>query len=140
MQQTLSTFRWGLDEKTIAHYVGMVDDALNRYGGRLMEWPEQLDRDRINPLVWFREGIRAVILTPGFVLQSLGLWFGRPSRSLVPSTFTRVLSAIVSVIVLAAAVVQIVTGWDATLDRLRSWGFPVPDSHSIPTARTPPAK
>ena len=37
----------------------------------------------------------------------------------------RLISAIVSVIVLAAALVQIVTGWDATLRTLRAWGLPI---------------
>ena len=132
LHSTITNVRWGLDEDRIRHYVDILDGVLNRYAGRLQEWGEQFGRDASNPLIWFREGIRALLLAPAFVLRSLGLWPESRSAALVHSGVFRVASAIMAFVVLAAGLVQIVTGWDATLAKLRDWGL------SIPTAPAPP--
>ena len=108
---------------------------LNRYAGRLQEWGEQFDRDVTNPLVWFREGIRALLPAPTFVLRSLGLWPAGRSAALVHSGLFRITLAIVGAIVLAAALVQIVTRWDATLAKLQGWGLPIPTAPAPPEQR-----
>jgi hypothetical protein len=127
-----------IDERLIREYVTILDSTLNRYAGRLREWAEQLDRDALNPLVWFREGIRALLLLPTFLLRSLGLWPRGWSPSVGSSGLFQVISAIVSFVFLVAALVQIVTGWDATLEKLRAWGIPVFVSDSTVSATAGP--
>ena len=105
----------------------MIDDVLNKYAGRLQEWGEQLDREAANPVVWFREGVQTLLLLPAFVLRSLGLL--PASSSVTTGLLGRIVSGIVSLVVLVAALVQIVSGWDSTLAKLRQWGI-WPSAHS----------
>ena len=125
LQQRIITFGWGGSEDWIRQHVTMVDDALNRYSGRLDEWHEQLLKDQSNPLVWFREGVRALLLTPAFLLRSLGLW---PESWAAPpgtSSIFRFLSGLFALVALVAALVEIVSGWGDAMAQLREWGVPL---------------
>jgi hypothetical protein len=117
---------WQVDETSVRQYVNIIDDSLNRYAGRLQGSVAQIEKDARNPLVWFREGVGALLLAPAFILRSLGALPARRSAPVTTNWPLRILSAIVSVILFVSTVVTILSGWEATLRQLKDWGIRLP--------------
>ncbi|BDC52905.1 hypothetical protein F183_A52200 [Bryobacterales bacterium F-183] len=93
-------------------YADCTRDAILRYLGYL-EAEESTFAGPNNPLVWFRYGIRTLLLLPVDVLTSFG--FNRfPQKSaLLTSGAVRTATAAVSAVSFAANIVTIVAGKDA---------------------------
>lgn len=103
----------------------MCIDALLRYIGVAEKRVATARKNSLNPLKWFAEGIKAVVLTPITILK----WFGivdsgyedRASQSMA----VRILSLIVGVVYLLAAMVTIVQGWQPFSSMISSLRSPL---------------
>jgi hypothetical protein len=111
-----------LQRNQAPQYASAIRDVLVRYSGVLSEAQEDVRGELRNPLVWFREGVRAILATPVKVLENFGILTPETSATVTASRLLRVASGVVALVGLIAALVQIVTGWDATLAFLRRHG------------------
>lgn len=88
------------------------EDALMRYLGALGDERTRYAKQFVNPVVWLGEGVRAALLLPFWTLQWLGLFKERFVSRLARSTVFSLLSGLVAVLGLAAAVMILALGWD----------------------------
>jgi hypothetical protein len=105
---------WALKSQA-NQYSSTIRDVLVRYSGALEEAELDALRAARNPLVWFREGVRAAVALPFRLLGSLGILSPAATSGIVGSSLVRVASGFVALVTLVAGCVQIITGWDATI-------------------------
>ncbi len=110
-----------LQRSQAPQFASMIRDVLVRYSGSLQEHEEEVRADSRNPLVWFREGVRAVLSVPLLTLRELGVLSPSRSASLLTSGVLKVGTGILALVTLIASLVQIVTGWDAVISVLNKW-------------------
>ncbi len=110
-----------LQRSQARQYADTIRDVLVRYSGSLQEYEKDVRSDAKNPLVWFREGVRAVLSLPLIVLRELGVLSAGASASLLGSGVIRVGAGLVAFVTLIAALVQILTGWEAVLAIVNGW-------------------
>ena len=96
-------------------YASSIRDALLRYSGTLDEAEPDVHRELRNPIIWFRKGMRAIVASPFALLRSLGILSATQEAGLTASAALRVGSGILALIALVAGLIQIATGWDATV-------------------------
>lgn len=109
----------GLFPSAVGSYANLVRDCLLRHIGVLDQLLTRYDDALRNPIVWFREGVAALLAAPVRILHGLGL-FGLPTaRSIEASRVFRLAAAAVSVIGFASALVGLLTGWDAFIAIMR---------------------
>jgi hypothetical protein len=100
-------------------------DALLRYSGGLKEFESDLRRELKNPLIWFREAVRALLSAPLVALRELGVLSPALSSSILGSGLVKVGSGVIALITLIAALVQILTGWGSVVALVDKWrGLP----------------
>ncbi len=100
-----------------AGYAQILKDSLVRYMGSLDDRIEQAESENDNVLIWFREGIQAIVRAPLYFLYWLGL---RSAPRLSPSKALRVATGIVSVITLFSTVISLVLGWQPFIELVRN--------------------
>jgi hypothetical protein len=93
-------------------YATTIGDVLVRHVGTLREADADLVRAIRNPIIWFREGIRAIVTVP---IQLIG-WLGALSEGTVAhlagSRPISLISAIVAIASFVSAIMGIVLGWN----------------------------
>jgi hypothetical protein len=97
----------------------LIGETLGRYFGLSADLIRERQRELRNPLVWFREGVRALLLWPVQLLESLGLGSGSRTASLARSSAFQTISGAVAVISFVASVIEILLGWEQTVDAVR---------------------
>ncbi len=102
-------------------YADAIRDALLRFVGVLEQREHRVLADIRNPLILFREGIRALITIPVWIAGSLGLITQDTVGRVRTGAVARVLGGIVATIGFVSAIIGAVTGWRAFLDIIRSW-------------------
>lgn len=107
--------QWALRSQA-AMYASTVRDALVRYSGSLDDIERDARQASQNPIVWLREGTRTVLASPFRLLRSLGILSEATESGIVGSSLLKIGSGVVALLTIAAAVVQILTGWEATID------------------------
>jgi hypothetical protein len=112
---------WVLQRSQAPQYAAAIRDVLVRYSGALKELEADVRTDLRNPLIWFREGVRAVLTSPVRLMTSLGILTPSLGATVIGSGLLRVGAGIIALITLLAALVQIMTGWDATVAMLDRW-------------------
>jgi hypothetical protein len=104
---------WALRSQAV-QYANGVRDVLLRYSGSLGEAEADLLKDLHNPLAWFRDGVRIVLASPFDLLRSFGVLSSSAAFAITGSDILRVAAGIVALITLGAAIVQILSGWEAS--------------------------
>lgn len=102
-------------------YASALQDTLVRHLGTLDDVMEQSDASLRNPIIWLREGVRAVMALPIQILS----WLGAISESTVAAvsggrTFMAI-SAFSAVIGFVSAVMGIILGWQQFLEMATAW-------------------
>ena len=92
----------------------LVRDALLRYEGELDTSSENARTRAKNPLVWFRQGTRLVLVLPLLLARELGVSAIPTAARLVVNPVVSVAGTIVSLATFAAAIVTIIVGWEKT--------------------------
>jgi hypothetical protein len=90
----------------------MLDDALLRYQGSLVERREDCLAALRNPFTWLAVGFRTVLAAPLWLLAALGIVSRSFALRVESSRIYRVLSGTVAAISFLSAVVGLVTGWE----------------------------
>jgi hypothetical protein len=98
------------NDAAINQYISVIRDAIVRYLGTLEEKDDQLRRHLKNPLVWYREGVGVLILSPLLLLAALGLIaLGRVWR-LAENPLVRTVVVVAALVGLVSSCVTIVVG------------------------------
>jgi hypothetical protein len=114
-----------LQRNQALQYADAMRDVLVRYSGTLQELETDARRDLKSPVVWFRDGVRALLSLPLVALRELGILSPSLSASILGSGLLKVGAGVVALVTLVAGIVQILTGWDATVALIRRWlGLP----------------
>ncbi|WP_421938295.1 hypothetical protein [Pedobacter sp.] len=117
---TLPKFRTG----TIEPFdINAVDDCLLRQIGYVDERLRLSLKEMINPVIWFRSGVRAIIGLPLSVLEWIGLLQPNAVSTITHSFLYKLVTAVIALISLVSGVVTIIIGYEQTLSQLRRW-FP----------------
>lgn len=88
----------------------LLHESIMRYMGALNISRERLSKELKNPFAMAREGIRTVLMMPVYLLH----WVGLINRvgSFENSFLIRWLTALVTLLTVASALVSLVVGWD----------------------------
>lgn len=112
------TFR---NDAQIAQLTSTTGEAVLRYIGHLDDQMDGL-RDKLkNPIMWYFEGTRMLIISPIMLLVWGGLISMPLSARIERTIVTRLITFLVAVIGLVSAVVTIVLGWPAFLQTATKW-------------------
>jgi hypothetical protein len=98
--------------------IAACEDCLLRYGGVLAEGRESVVREVINPVIWFREGVRLILLFPFYFLNWLGLVSTSFAQRLSNNPLMAFFSGLISIITLIATVIGLVADWQPFLEVL----------------------
>jgi hypothetical protein len=101
----------GIWQDQINGYIQLVDDAIVRYLGSLEYVLTHLP-SRWNPVIWFREGIKAWIASPLTLLSWFGVIGAATVSQLVGSKPFQAFGGIAAVISFMSGIFGIVLGWE----------------------------
>lgn len=101
-----------LSRSLLNDYASLLDEALMRYQGSLLEHHRMAVASAKNPVAWLASGIRSVLALPLWFLASAGVLPRSFASRIVGSSFYRVLSGVVATVGFTSAIVGLVTGWE----------------------------
>ena len=107
--------RLGPNVAAVASYEQTIQEVLVRHIGVLEKWRGEVEVESRNPFVWLREGVRAVVASPLTLLVWLGLASTATAKRAATSAIVRVISGVVALVNLAAAVLTLILGWQPLL-------------------------
>lgn len=91
----------------------IIINNLLRHVGELDDERDNVLEEFNNPIVWFREGVRALLNVPFVVLAALGLLSVEGVRRVNRNPVWSFVTAVASVIAFTGALAETVTGWPA---------------------------
>jgi hypothetical protein len=95
-----------------AQYGALIDDALLRHQGTLVERRRFASESLRNPFTWVGVGTQKLLAVPLWLLASLGVLSRGVVSRVAASPAFRVLSGVVATVGFVSAVVGLVTGWE----------------------------
>ncbi len=101
-----------LSQSLLSEYASLLDEALMRYQGSLLEHHRTAVVSAKNPVFWLTSGIRSVLALPLWFLASAGVLPSSFTSRIVGSNFYRVLSGLVATVGFISAIVGLATGWE----------------------------
>lgn len=101
-------------------YGNALIDLLMRHIGEIEDLKGMQITRLMNPFIWLREGIRTVVSLPLTVMHWLGILGERNLQRSLESRSFKVFSAIVTIVVLGAAIIILLIGWRQSADIVRS--------------------
>jgi hypothetical protein len=101
-----------LSQNQLRAYASLLDEALMRYQGSLLEHHRTAVVSAKNPVFWLTSGIRSVLALPLWFLASVGILPSSFTSRIVGSNFYRVLSGMVATVGFFSAIVGLATGWE----------------------------
>lgn len=93
-------------------YHALIDDALLRHQGTLLQGLEINGASVRNPFKWLAVGTQVVLALPLWLLASMGVFSRAFASRLKGSSSFRVFSGLVATVGLVSAIIGIVTGWE----------------------------
>ena len=110
-------------QRNLSEKVRLIDDALLRYHGYLLEKERLLKQKLKNPFSWLKEGVQTFVTFPISLMYWTGLikytWYLRISDNF----FVKLLNFIVIIIGLVSSIITIVTGYDPFIGFLTRLGW-----------------
>lgn len=103
----------------LGQYASLLDEALVRHQGSLIERHRQAIASAKNPIARLASGIRSVLSAPLWFLAAAGVLPRSFASRVAGSAFYRVLAGLVATVGFVSAVVGLVTGWGQFADILR---------------------
>lgn len=92
--------------------VNMIRDTLLRHIGSIEDTKKDYDKQILNPLAWFRNGILLIVLFPIKILQSFGLLSNSSYERAKTSRVFRFILSLISFLSLVSSAITIVLGWN----------------------------
>lgn len=102
-------------------YSMLLNETLTRHAGTLSDLREDLTRSIKNPIIWLREGVRALIALPLSLLGWLGVLSEMTISRMTGSKFFEGLSGLAAVVGFASAVMGIAVGWHEFVQLVTAW-------------------
>jgi hypothetical protein len=99
----------------------MLQETLVRHLGTLSDRRELLARSIKNPIIWLREGVRALIALPLSILGWLGVLSERAVGRITGSKIFGGLSGLAGAVGFVSAVMGVVLGWDKFAQLVTVW-------------------
>jgi hypothetical protein len=98
---------------------GYCYDATTTYSGVLKERADAVLADIRNPLVWFREGVRALLALPVLLLSQLGVFGPETASRIVQGGLFGLLSGLGGLVGLVSGAMTIILSWDRFSELVR---------------------
>ncbi|ODS96749.1 MAG: hypothetical protein ABS56_12700 [Lautropia sp. SCN 69-89] len=108
-----------LSRSLLGEYHALIDEALLRHQGSLLQRHSDAVSFLWNPVVWLTSGIRSVLAAPLWFLASAGQIPRSIASRVAASRFYRVVAGLVAAIGFTSAIVTLVTGWEQFVSILR---------------------
>ena len=108
-----------LSQGLLGQYASLLDEALVRHQGSLIEDHRQALATTKNPIAWLAIGVRSVLAAPLWFLAAAGVLPRSLASRVARSSTYRILSGLVATIGFVSAIVGLVTGWEQFADILR---------------------
>jgi hypothetical protein len=121
---TLPNLRNALRESNnsnIYHHSNSLIDALIRHQGTLHDLGELNNKSLRNPVIWLREGVRAITASPLTLLGWLGVLSEATVSRLASGRLFLGISAFGGLVAFISAVMRIVLGWEAFTQKVSAW-------------------
>jgi len=91
-------------------YAAALQEALIRHQGLPADESEKASGRLANPIIWLREGVQLLLLSPLSILASLGVGSTSVASRISASLLFRLVSALVAIVAFAASLVTIMAG------------------------------
>ena len=101
-----------LFQDTIGQYVELMQNMMVSYIGVLENYSDIKSKEILNPIIWFREGIKSITSFPVFVLNWIGVISITTLDRMTSNFLFKFLSRLVALAGLVSAVMTIALGWD----------------------------
>ncbi|WP_297809525.1 hypothetical protein [uncultured Methylophaga sp.] len=95
-----------------SQYAHALREVLIRHIGETEDRINYLVDEIMNPLKWFREGVKEVVSIPVYLLSALGILSKPLASNMLSSSLFSVLSGVVALISFLSALVTIGLGWE----------------------------
>lgn len=95
--------------------INSVDDCLLRYIGNLEEVINQIKRKIKNPIIWFQEGIQAILSIPLYLLSWFGIISSRSIFKLKNNFIFKLITGIAGLVAFISGLVTIIVGKEETI-------------------------
>lgn len=92
--------------------INMIRDTLLRHIGFIEHIKKDYDKQILNPLMWFRNGVLIVVLFPIKILQSFGLLSDSSYARAKSSKALKFVSSLISFLGFISSVMSIALGWN----------------------------
>lgn len=89
-----------------------IDDTLLTYIGELDSEYEEVFLEVKNPLIWLREGVRAIVVLPISLMYWSGLMRYNTYSNLTNNFFVKFIAFLIAVIGVISSIITIVTGYE----------------------------
>ncbi|QEP42993.1 hypothetical protein D5085_07595 [Ectothiorhodospiraceae bacterium BW-2] len=100
-----------LSAQLASNYMNAMQETLIRYMGYLDNQLETNKQELVNPIKWFRNGIREVLSLPIQLLDWLDIINHQKAATAITSKLFKIIAGVVALISFFSAIVTIVTGW-----------------------------
>jgi len=100
------------NNSAIREYATVIPECLMRHVGVQKEALKQKAKGIKNPIIWFTEGTRYILLIPFSILQWMGIMRELVIRKIEQSGLFKLVAGIVSLLGLISSVVTILVGWN----------------------------
>ena len=101
-----------LTYRNLEEMARMIDDCIILYIGSLEDVEKDLISEMKNPLIWFREGIRFIVLIPISFLHWSGLINYNTYNKLTNNLLVKTITMLITLIGLISSIIGIIQGYD----------------------------
>ena len=106
----------GISYNSLYELIRMIDDCLITYKGALDDLEENMKSEIKNPAIWFREGIRSIIMLPISFIYWSGIINYRIYSKISNNLLIKIITLIVGIIGFISSVVTLVSGYDSLIN------------------------
>lgn len=107
---------FGISYDNLHELIRMIDDCLISYMGALNDLEENMKSEIKNPTIWFREGIRFVVVLPISFIYWSGLINYRVYSKISNNLLIKIVTLMVGIIGFISSVVTLVSGYDSLIN------------------------
>jgi len=111
-----------LSNSKIVNQLGnMIQESIIRHLGILEDYEKNLEKSLKNPMIWFREGIKSIVVLPFTLLYWLGIFTKSKLNSIFNNFIIKILSSLVTIIGFIGAIMTIFLGWEKFLNLIKGF-------------------